>query len=294
LVTTVVAIRLNQRRFWCWIRRKTMNPITSFIKRHPQPVFWAIAYLTFFGGYLLYMMFPSDLWQFLIYGVALGGALVTAIADGRGGLRTYFSRIVRWRVGFVWYLIALFLPLAARTASIGLALLTGGELATDFQLPSWSSMLASFLFIFFTISLGEEPGFRGFALPRLMAGRSALTASLILGVLRAIWHLPLFLFAGDSWFTILLIIAGDVVFTWLFNNTAGSVLLAMIFHTSVDLNNQIFAPMLTGTSLQMQTIWLVVVYIAIAGALVVLTGKELGRRSAAPAEASAFKQPVTQ
>ena len=272
-----------------------MNPITTFVKRYPQPVFWAIAYLTFFGGYLLYMAFPSDLWQLMIYGVALGGLLVTAIADGRSGVRTFLSRMVRWRVGIQWYLVALFLPLVIKLGSIGLTLLTGGQVSSDFQLPSWSSMLATFLFIFFTISIGEEPGFRGFALPRLLIGRSALTASLILGVLRAIWHLPLFLFAGDSPLVILMVIAGDVIFTWLFNNTAGSVLLAMIFHTSVDLNSEIFNPMLTSSSAQMQLIWQIAIYIGLAVLLVVLTGKELGRRSRSGVEVAApIEQPVTQ
>jgi hypothetical protein len=54
-----------------------MNSLISFIKRHPQITFWGIAYVTFFVAYYLYVLYPSDLWEFAIWGVFLGGALVT-------------------------------------------------------------------------------------------------------------------------------------------------------------------------------------------------------------------------
>jgi membrane protease YdiL (CAAX protease family) len=261
-----------------------MNPITSFVKRYPQAVFWGIAYAVNWGGWILYMLFPSDLWQFMIWGVALGGVLVTAIVDGRSGLRTYFSRIVRWRVGIQWYAVALLLPLVVRLAAFGLNVLTGAVMTSSFQLPAWPELVTGFLFIFFTISLGEEPGFRGFSLPRFLTVRTAVAASLIIGVLHAIWHLPLFVFAGDPPIIALLVIAGSFIFTWLFNNTKGSVLLAMLFHASVDIWTPIFNPLFTGADAQRQTIWLVVAYSAVAILLVVLTGKELGRKPEAATE----------
>jgi uncharacterized protein len=173
-----------------------MNPIFTFVKRHPQITFWGIAYITFFVAYYLYILYPSDLWQFAIWGVFLGGALVTGIADGRAGLKTYFSRIVRWRVGLKWYAVALFLPLVMRLAAAGLTIASGATVSTNIQWPAWPDLLIEVLMVFFFIGLGEEPGFRGFALPRLMVGRSALAASLILGVLHTFWHLPMFV-TGD-------------------------------------------------------------------------------------------------
>jgi hypothetical protein len=64
-----------------------MNPITSFIKRHPQITFWGIAYLIAGVGFPLSMMYPSELWGFVIWGITLGGALVTRIVDGKAGLK---------------------------------------------------------------------------------------------------------------------------------------------------------------------------------------------------------------
>jgi membrane protease YdiL (CAAX protease family) len=256
-----------------------MNPITSLIKRYPQATFWGIVWSTFFFGRYMMATTSSELWGFLIYSSFLTGMLVTAIADGRSGLKTYFSRMVRWRVGIQWYAAAFFLPLVLRTAAFGLNVVSGGAVATDIQWPAWSDLLMGFLWpSFFGIALAEEPGFRGFALPRLMAGRSALAASLVLGVLHAVWHFPLFL-SGEALLTIVpIILAGAVVNTWLFNHTNGSVLLAMLMHSSVDVALIIFNPFFTGAAAEMQTVWLAVVYVGMAILLPLLTGKELGRK----------------
>jgi len=269
-----------------------VNPITSFIKRYPQVVFWAIAYIVNWGGWIMYMLFPSDLWQLAIWGIALGGLFVTAVADGRSGVKEYFSRIVRWRVGVQWYAVALLLPLAIRFAALGLNILSGAEMTASFQLPPWSEFAAAFLFIFFTISLGEEPGIRDFSLPRFMNARSAIAASLVIGVLHAIWHLPLFVFAGDPPIIIVMIIAGSVVFTWLFNNTKGSVLLAMLFHASVDVWTPLFNPLFSGADAQRQTLWLVGLYLAFAVLITILTGRELGRKPRRTMEAIPADQPL--
>jgi len=270
-----------------------MNPITSFIKRNSQGVFWGIAYITGNVGYILNRLYPSDLWQFFVWGVFLGGIIVTAIADGRSGLRTYFSRIVRWRVGIQWYAVALFLPFLINLAAIGLNIVSGAEMEAGVQLPSAPQIAAFFLMIFFFISLGEEPGFRGFALPRLLTGRSALSASLILGVLHVIWHLPLFI-GGDMpvFSTTLIILAGAVVFTWIFNNTNGSVLITMLFHTTVDLSVAYFAPLFSGANAASMSAWLTVAYVAIAIFILALTGRELGRKPEVAADGRISKQPA--
>ena len=261
-----------------------MNAMTSFVKRQPQVTFWGIAYLTFFGAYLMYALYPSELWNFAIWGVFLGGALVTGIVDGRSGLKTYFSRIVRWRVGLKWYAVALFLPLVMRLAAFGLTIASGAALSTNIQWPSLPDLFIEMLIVFFLIGLGEEPGFRGFALPRLMIGRSALAASLILGVLHAIWHLPLFVTGAESPIIILIIISGAVLITWLFNNTKGSVLMIMLLHASLNLWVGIFNPLFSEVDAARQTTWLAVVFVATAVILVLVTGPNLARPSAAQPE----------
>ena len=256
-----------------------MNPITSFIKRYPQATFWALNWTTWTFAWYMGSKYPSDLWNFFLFGPFLTGVLVTAIADGRSGLRTFFGRMFRWRVGLRWYAVALFLPVVLRLAAAGLNILSGAVMPANIQLPPWPELLAGFLFpSLLFIALGEEPGFRGFALPRLLAGRSALSAALILGVLHAIWHIPLFIFGSDPPLIAAMVISGAVLNTWLFIHTNGSVLLAMLLHASINLMVDIFNPLFTGADAERHLIMQVVVFVAMAVLLPLLTGRELGRK----------------
>ena len=270
-----------------------MNSITSFIKRHPQITFWGIAWSTSFFGFYMRALYPSDLWLFFIYGSFLGGALVTGIADGREGLKTYFSRIVRWRVGIKWLIIALFTPLVLRLIASGLTIATGAKIVENAQLPGLGDAVFGFLFILIVVALGEEPGFRGFALPRLLEGRSALSASLILGVLHTIWHLPLFITGEDAAIpTTLIIISGAILNTWLFNKTNGSVFIAMFLHASVNLWVDVFNPFFSAPDVQKLTVWLAIAFVAMGILLPILTGKELGRKTDTAKDTLAAEQPA--
>ena len=73
-------------------------------------------------------------------------------------------------------------------------------------------------------------------------------------------------------------------FTWLFNHTNGSVLIAMLLHASVDISLLFFNPLFIGADAVRQTVWLVVVFVAAATLLVIVTGRELGRKPEARAD----------
>jgi membrane protease YdiL (CAAX protease family) len=267
-----------------------MNPITSFIKRYPQGTFWSIAVITFFVS-----AFLSDvgLWGLLIYGAALGGALVTGVVDGRSGLKTYLSRIVRWRVGLIWYAVALLLPLVLNLLALGLNIASGAALPTNPQWPAWTTILAAFFWPgLLAIALAEEPGFSGFALPRFLSVRSVLAATLIVGALRTLWHLPFFIgMLSEGNFTgtlnlMLMVMSGAVFFTWIFNNTNGSVLIAMLFHASLDVISGDGSPLTLGplfsgfseSDLVRQDIIQGLVFVAAAVLIIVLTRFALGRK----------------
>ncbi|HSK88349.1 MAG TPA: CPBP family intramembrane glutamic endopeptidase [Anaerolineales bacterium] len=275
-----------------------MNPITSFIKRYPQATFWVLAWATWFVGIALSMMYPTDLWNLIIYSPFLIGVLVTAIADGRAGLKTFFSRIVRWRVGLKWYAVALFTPAVLYLIAAGLNVLSGASIATGIQWPAFSEIIAGLLlFSFLMIALGEEPGFRGFALPRLLAGHSAIAAALIFGVLHAIWHVPTFLGGNVVLIlsTILIIISGAVLNTWMFNHTNGSVFMAMLLHVGIDVVSGdvgLLKLLFSGADLERQVVWLAAVYVGMAIILPLLTGKELGRKPEAATDMLAAEQPA--
>lgn len=270
-----------------------MNSNPSFVQRHAQAVFWAIAWATSFFGYYMSTVYPSDVWLVFVFGPFVGGALVTALADGRAGLKTFFSRIVRWRVGVRWYAVGLLLPLGLRLAAFAASLASGATPAPELPMPLLMNLLFESFVFSLIIALGEEPGFRGFALPRLLVGRSALAASLILGFFHTIWHAPLLVTGAEPLIIVPIIFSGAILNTWLFNHTNGSVFLAILLHASVDLWAGFFNPLLAPADAAVQTVWLAVFYAIVAVALPILTGKELGRQpEAAAAQVEGARQPV--
>lgn len=274
-----------------------MSTITNFVKRYPQATFWAIAIITFTVGNFL-----GGLWFLLIYGSFLGGILVTAIVDGRSGLKTYFSRIVRWRVGLKWYGVALLTPPVLYLVGAGLNMLfSGAAIVPNIQWPALADLVIAFFWPgLLGIALAEEPGFKGFALPRLLVGRTAFTAGLILGVLHALWHISTFIGVGiiPIAATVLIIISGSVINTWMFNHTNGSVFMAMLMHASIDIVSGDFGllkNLFSGADLERQLIWQAAAFVGMVIVLRVLAGRELGRkremetRTAVPGAAVAAK-----
>jgi membrane protease YdiL (CAAX protease family) len=170
------------------------------------------------------------------FGPFLGALVVLAVTEGKSGVVGLLRRMVRWRVGLQWYAVALLLPIVVTlaAAALNVFLLGAQRTSSAADLGGWSSFLLLFLLWLLIPGLAgtwEEPGFRGYALPRLQFRYSALLASLILGVLWAFWHLPFVVTGEDIWIDALLFpIEWSIVYTWLFNNAKGSVLIVMVFH----------------------------------------------------------------
>ncbi len=191
---------------------------------------------------LLLLVFPGVLptlpilllasWMPNVVGVA-----VTAKASGRAGLRQLFSRAVRWKFGIGWYAVALLLP----TAAVLVAISTGGLMRIDAPRAITDANVLIPLFIFNVLAgpLGEELGWRGTALPRLLARWSALISSLVLGILWWTFHTPGFVLGLFSpGFTPLGALVGaialTVLITWMFNNTGGSLIPGSLMHLSIN------------------------------------------------------------
>jgi membrane protease YdiL (CAAX protease family) len=175
---------------------------------------------------------------------AVGAVLAAALTGGRAALRQLIRRLLRWRVRWQWYVLVILGPAAFSLAVAGVYALFGGSWSATvpraFAAPV--ALLPLLLLILVaTDGLGEELAWRGFALPRLLARHSALTASLILGIFWALWHLPLLWTSGIEeqqlpwWLLLLDVPAKSVLFTWVFLHTRGSVLLAVLFHASTNL-----------------------------------------------------------
>jgi len=199
--------------------------------------------------------FFGDLGAFWTYGPALAAVATAAITTGRDGLRELWSRLTTWRVGWIWYVVAIFGPLALASVIGVINMALGGTFAeamSDVLDDGIGAVALTFLALCLTDGLGEETGWRGYALPRLLDVTGAVGASIVLGLIWAAWHLPLFWTEGSSLFeTSILVLfvrlpATSVMFTWLFQRTKGSLLLAIILHGALN----VFGSTPTGDSLQ--------------------------------------------
>ena len=268
----------------------------SVVRRYPLIVFFVLAYVFSWWPWPLYAfgLSPSPI---IAFGPFLAAILVLALTTGKGGVVTLLRRMVRWRVRPVWYAVALLLPVAI---SGGAALLNvvvlGASAPSPAELGAWSGLVPTFFLRLLVPGIGgawEEPGWRGYALPKLQGGHSALLASLILGVVWAFWHLPLMVIGQIHLSDPVYIIAWTVVLTWVFNNTNGSVLIAMLMH---NMHNVIaggyFSAMFSGADWVRQGWLLVALWCAVAAIVVVVNGPEhlsrkYTRQTLTPPEASA-------
>lgn len=200
---------------------------------------------------------PFSLHYLAGYGPMLAAIVVTRLTGGKTGLKGLFERMRKWRVKPIWWLVAI--------TPLGIYLLAGifqwGQLYGRLYKPGilnpqdmlqwviqgqWSALLnlgwnnflpglglAALPMWVLTFGIGEETGWRGFALPRLQKSRGPLSASVILWAFWAIWHLPLFFYVYS--FSILPgflsgLLAGAILLTWLYNSTGGSILMVALWH----------------------------------------------------------------
>lgn len=215
-------------RFLIWLQRLV------WLRQHRLLAFFVLAYLISWLSWPLYAAGLLPRMEFLPVGPLAAAIIVIALTEGRRGFRVWGSRLVRWRVGWVWYAVALLLP-AFLALATGFANMALGAPAAGLSEVTWSGLLTVFAVRLVNPMdgpLGEEPGFRGYAVPRLQASRSPLLAAAVLGVLVAFWHLPLVLFGGVSLIGLPTTFAITFLYVWLFNRTGGSVLLTLLCHNS--------------------------------------------------------------
>lgn len=179
---------------------------------------------------------PYSLHYLSAYGPMLSAILVTWTYGGSAGLKELFGRIFKWRIRPYWWLIALAPLILLGLLAVASWLYQGQwmdiSLMGDIDFLPDIGLGAMFLWIL-TFGIGEETGWRGFALPRLQKNHSALTATIILWLFWALWHLPLFFYSYDISILVgflLGLLAGAITFTWLYNSTQGSILAVAIFH----------------------------------------------------------------
>lgn len=222
-----------------------MGTIRRTVTRHPLSAFVILAYA------LSWWSVPFAGGGILPYGPFLAAIVVVVLTQGGAGLRKWFRTITAWRCRWYWLFVGPGLVVAYLALALGFAWLLGGTITSTAHLDAFPATLLGLLLLG---GLWEEPGWTGYALP-LLQDRYAdrplglLQASLYLGAIRALWHLPLALYGTIPWYDVVFFaMAFQFLISWLYNRSSGSVPVVMLFHlTSNVVGGAVLVPLFSGT-----------------------------------------------
>lgn len=229
---------------------KPFDPLGRLLKQHPLGSFFGLTFLLAWAcwipaalsshGLIHLDAFAGPLRAAGIVAPAAAALVLTGFNRGTGGLIVFLQPLGQWRVKPVWYFVALFARVLILLAAWSSYLLVGQAGFPPPNVNLWMILQKAGLEFLVELpgsGLGEELGWTGFALPALLSRRRWFHANLILGLLWAAWHLPLFFIAGDAHyatsfalFTIKLV-AFRFLFSWVYHHTQGSLLIVVLFHT---------------------------------------------------------------
>ena len=224
---------------------------------------------------------------FFVFGPSIAGVITIALVSGKEGLRELIQRALKWKVGWKWWFVALFLPALLTLIALGINLMMGATLPPfSFIKTEWYWLPIFFLITIIGGPLGEEFGWRGFMLPHLQRKMTPWQASLLIGLAWGLWHLPQFFNPEAVHYELglarlpLYVLAEmglATLMTWVYNKTKGSLLLGgLIYHnadnfwgvvllTSATMSSA-FAGQSTGVDLQF---WTISVIVTTLGALLI-------------------------
>ena len=236
----------------------TATPVRtqSLVRRHPLISFFVLTYAVTWTLWAPLVVFRDQIpGPLVLVLLVLGsnvpsvlGILFVALLRGRSGVRILLGRLLRARIGLRWYLAAVALAVPALCA-VWVSTLLGGP--SPVVVTTISAVVVSFLFSIFPGSaVGEELGWRGFALPRLQVRHSALASSLIVGAAWGIYHFPLFLLGSPTRPLALFLpfaigcVIMSIFYTWMYNGTGGSLLIVVLLHATTNLPlTVVYAPL---------------------------------------------------
>jgi membrane protease YdiL (CAAX protease family) len=258
----------------------------AIIRRAPVATFAVLAYAISWSPWFIAMATGRRFGGIFPFGPMIAAFAVAALAGGRSEVAQLGARLIRWRMPVVWWLAAILLAIAPLVATgVGVSLM-GGAAPKSVVLAKWPSVLATFpMVLILGGPLGEEIGWRGFGVSKLVEqGRRPLAAALIIGVVWAGWHLPLFLTHKMPPPAAIVMVIGAVTMAWLYLNSGESALLLTAFHAIGNtLGGAWFFSLFAREDIMKVILLRVTVEIVIAAAVVVFTGRDLGRRPAASA-----------
>ena len=267
------------------------------LKRLQLPLFFLLAFIiswaiwipqavTTLGIYKSAISIESPLNLIAVWGPGLAAIILSVLAKSKEGVKKLFHPIKYWRVGIHWYIFVLFYPIGKWLAAYIIDILLGqsyklgpSPILSFFNLPEQAIMIPIAVVSTFLNTLGEEVGWRGFALPKLQVKYTAFVSTIIIGLFWGFWHIPMWIAQGYVDLSLLPIITKTlsmvplaIIFTWVYNSTKGSLLLVWLFHASITITGY-FAPSLPTTTEGILS-WAMAIIIVIAAGLTHLSRKQ--------------------
>lgn len=226
----------------------------TWIQKHQLISFFVLTYVIAFGTTFTYIFLkpgePSHTWSlnwFLnAFSPTISALILSWVIGGWGEVKHLLSGFTRWKVGWFWYFAAAFLFLGPLSFAL-VYIVLGNPIPGLKPGVTFVMILSQIAFTLFSGPLSEEAGWRGFALPRLQMKFNAFVSSLILGVIWCCWHIPLFFLPGSSQqgipfpIYLMLVVTLGVYFTWLYNNTRGSLIITVLAHFSFNMSGGFIA-----------------------------------------------------
>jgi uncharacterized protein len=255
----------------------------NWAARHDLVLYFVLAYLLSWALWPLVILNPNST-PLVPFGPLIAAVIVALLAGGTRGLWALLRQLGRWRVHPIWYVITLLGPVVMAGLVAILAVAVGVPMRRTGAYTDWQAIGSFFLTAMILVGLGEEVGWRGFALPRLQRRFDALWAALVVGVLWALWHLPELISEPTGQRPplqfLVWTLALSVIFTWLYNSTSGSLPIVIIFHTAIDTAGRFIMPEFVGAGYQVVW-WLMVGLYVLAAVVVILVAgpQRLSRRS---------------
>lgn len=263
-------------------------------RQYPVASFFVLTFiLSYFGGVIaaiiLQMLLPESLKDsadvVAKFGPTFAGIIMAGVVAGKVGVKRLFDALLDFRIPPGWYGYALLLPFVIMILSLAIFQLNGGTLET----AKWNTVALNSLLlliplkIFLGGGLGEELGWRGFALPQLQKRMSAFRASLLIWVVWTVWHFPAFFLASSRdgempiWMFTIFVFAVTTLFTWAYNMTNGNLLIPVVFHGTANASESLLELLVPLAERVTALGWLTGIYSLIA--LIILLVYPLSRLS---------------
>jgi membrane protease YdiL (CAAX protease family) len=272
-----------------------MRAMEVFVAKQPVWPYFVLAFAVSWAGVLFVvgrggipttsehlMTIGPAVYAAMLAGPSVAGLLMTSLVSGRAGLHGVLAELLKWRVGWRWYAVALLTaPFLVMAVSLALSLLSPQFLPAVFLTNDKAALLLSGLAAGLIVGLFEELGWTGFAIPRMRRRYGVLSTGFLVGVVWGAWHFLLFWepgsFSGALPLALLLVQlfswlpAYRVLMVWVYDAT-GSLLAAVLMHASLVASQSILMPLpasamplLTLVLAWAAALWLVVGGIAVAG-----------------------------